>query len=221
MLASVKSYLANQARKPTGWFGRVVAPIVFNRENKPMEQFGLKLLDPQKDDRILEIGPGNGRLISEIMPTIEEGKVYGIDISEQMVELTSKRNKKWIDKGLLETRKASISDIPYPNNHFDKVFTCNTIYFWPDPVKDLNEVFRVLKPNGVFLCALRTKRQMESINSVVRDNKDVFQNLYQDKDVKQLFKKARFVDINHHKKHIIQKSCMLFQEENNTYRSMV
>lgn len=37
-----------------------------------MEQFGLKLLDPKEDDVILEISPGNGRLISEIMPHIEK-----------------------------------------------------------------------------------------------------------------------------------------------------
>ena len=200
MFSSVKSYLANQARKPTGLFGRIVAPVVFNRENKRMEQFGLKKLDPKEDDEILEIGPGNGRLISEIMPHIENGKVCVIDISEQMVDVASRQNKKWINKGLLEIRKASISDIPYPDNHFNKVFTCNTIYFWPNPVEDLQEVRRVLNPEGKFICAMRSKQQMESFNAVVCENKDVFQNLYQEKDVKQLFDKAGFQHVAHHNK---------------------
>ncbi len=198
MLSAAKNYLANQARKPTGLFGCIVAPLVFNWENKPMEQFGLKLLDPKGGDQILEIGPGNGRLISEIMPHITDGKVCGIDISEQMVDLASKRNKQWIDKGLLKIEQASIADIPYSDNHFDKVFTCNTIYFWPDPMQNLREVLRVLQPNGVFVCALRSKQQMESFNSVVRENKDVFKNLYQEQDVKKLFEDAGFRDVVHH-----------------------
>lgn len=199
MISSIKNYLANQARRPTGLFGRIIAPIVFNRENKQMEQFGLELLDPQKDDQILEIGPGNGRLISEIMPKIQSGKVCAIDISKQMVNLAYKRNKQWIDEDMLEIRKASISDIPYPGKYFDKVFTCNTIYFWPEPTKDLQEVLRVLKPGGEFICALRSKQQMESFNSVVRENKDVFQNLYQEKDVIQLFREAGYQQVVHHK----------------------
>ncbi len=36
---------------------------------------------------------------------------------------------------------------------------------------------------------MRTKEQMGSINSVVRENKDIFQNLYQEKDVKNYSKK--------------------------------
>lgn len=43
---------------------------------------------------------------------------------------------------------------------------------------------------------MRTKEQMGSINSVVRENKDIFQNLYQEKDVKKLFKEAGLKVVN-------------------------
>lgn len=200
MLSTIKTYLANQARKPSGWFGRVIAPRVFNRENREMEDYGLKLMDPDEDDRILEIGFGNGRLISEIMPHIENGKVHGIDISGEMISLASKRNRQWIEEGTLEIKKGSIGNIPYPDGYFDKIFTANTIYFWPDPKENLCNVLRALKPEGNFLCAMRTRQQMESMNSVVRDNRGVFQNLYRAEEVKQLFKEAGFRYVNHHMK---------------------
>lgn len=200
MLSSIKAYLANQARKPSGWFGRIVAPRVFNRENKEMEDFGLDLIDPNEDDRILEIGFGNGRLISQIMPNIEKGKVCGIDISDEMVSLASRQNNQWIEDGKLEIMKASVEDIPYPDDYFDKIFTANTIYFWPNPTDNLREVLRVLKSDGTFLCAIRTKQQMESFNSVVRENKDVFQNLFEKKEIKHLFKEAGFNNVNLHLK---------------------
>lgn len=196
MLSSIKSYLANQARKPSGWFGRIVAPRVFNRENSDMEDFGLELMDPDADDRILEIGFGNGRLISEVIPKLTSGKVCGIDISDEMVELAYKKNAKWTKNGVLEIRKASIADIPYPDNYFDKVFTCNTIYFWPNPEVDIQEVKRVLTPQGQFLCAFRDKSLMESKSSAVTDNRDIFQNLYNSKEVKQLFRDAGFQQVD-------------------------
>lgn len=190
MLSAVLYYLANQARKPSGWFGRIVAPRVFEKTNKHMENFGLKLLDPQPEDEILEIGFGHGRLLSELMPQIEEGTLCGIDISEQMVNAAAKRNREGIQEGKVELQKASIADIPYTGSRFDKVFTCNTIYFWPNPSQDIKEVKRVLKSNGQFFCAFRDKELMESKSSAVTDNRDVFQHLFKPEEVRQLFEKA-------------------------------
>lgn len=199
MLSRIKNYLAHQARKPSGWFGRIVAPRVFEKTNESMENFGLKHMDPEEDDHILEIGFGHGGLISQIMPKIKDGKVCGIDISEQMVNVAAKRNKEWIDNGKLEIEQASIADIPYPDNHFDKVFTCNTIYFWPDPVENSKEVKRVLNANGEFLCAFRDETLMKSKSSAVTENRDVFQNLYQPEEVIQLFREGGFQDVRHEK----------------------
>lgn len=198
MLSSIKNYLARQARKPSGWIGRTIFPRIFNKDNKGMEQFGLELMSPVTNDRILEIGFGNGRLISEMMPQINEGKVCGIDISDEMVSLTAKRNAQWIQKGKLEIQKASVADIPYPDNHFDKVFTCNTIYFWPDPRENAREIRRVLKRGGEFYCAMRMKERMVSLNSVIRDNRDVFQNLYEKREAKQLLREAGFREVRLH-----------------------
>lgn len=194
MLYKLKTYFANQARQPSGFFGRWIAPRVFNKENREMERLGLQMMQPQEDDHILEIGFGNGKLISEIMPDIRNGKIYGIDISDEMINLAADRNQKWIQQNKLELKKASVEEIPYPNNHFDKIFTANTTYFWPDPVKNILEIKRVLKPGGKFVCALRFKDQMESI-SVIRDNREIFQNLYKESEMRNLFEQTGFGDV--------------------------
>ncbi|MDR8389844.1 class I SAM-dependent methyltransferase [Aliifodinibius sp. S!AR15-10] len=199
MLSTIKNYLARQARNPFGWFGRLMAPLVFNHENQHIEDFGLELMDPQQDDHILEIGFGHGRLISQMLPKITEGKLHGIDISEQMVKVTTNRNRQWIENGKLVLKQASIADIPYPEGYFNKVFTCNTIYFWPDPVENIREVKRVLKPNGQFFCAFRDKELMESKGSAVTDNREVFQNLYQPDEVIKLFQEGGLQNVRHQK----------------------
>ena len=199
MLSSVMNYLAHQARKPTGWFGRLAAPLVFSHENSKVENFGLELIDPQPGDHILEIGFGHGRLLSKLAKHTTEGKVCGIDISRQMVSAAASRNREWIENGKVELQKASIADIPYPDNRFEKVFTCNTIYFWPDPSNDLREVKRVLNAGGRFLCAFRDRELMRSKGSAVTDNRDVFQNLYHAGEVEHLFESAGFQNISHYK----------------------
>jgi SAM-dependent methyltransferase len=39
-------------------------------------------------------------------------------------------------------------DMPLPSGSVDLVFSRGSIFFWDDPVKDLQEVYRVLRPGG-------------------------------------------------------------------------
>ena len=200
MLTPVKEFLAKQARMPYGWFGRLVAPRVFNKENKAMEAFAYELVKPEKADTLLEIGFGNGRLISEIMSLIDEGKVYGVELSEAMLDRARAKNKQWLEHGKLELKQGSVTELPYPDATFDKVFTVNTIYFWPDPENNLKEIKRVLKPGGYFICVMRLKDQMTALNgpfknSIVTNNRAIFENLFDGGAAKALFESAGFQEV--------------------------
>lgn len=194
MLSTIKLKLAEQAQNPKGWFGRHIISRIFNKKNMDMEQIGMDQMNPVNDDHILEIGFGNGRLLSELAPAVKNGKVCGIDISGDMVDMAKRRNNRWIKRGLVDIRKASVSDIPFENSSFDKIFTANTIYFWPDTKTGLNEIKRVLKPGGQFYCAVRSKEFMESLPPV-RDNRQIYRNLYDGDEIVSLFERAEFGDI--------------------------
>ncbi|WP_363253908.1 methyltransferase domain-containing protein [Clostridium sp.] len=43
----------------------------------------------------------------------------------------------------------------YDDDFFDVVTTINTIYFWNDTKKGLEEIYRVLKGDGVFIINIR------------------------------------------------------------------
>jgi SAM-dependent methyltransferase len=51
----------------------------------------------------------------------------------------------------------------YQEESFDVVTTINTIYFWEDTRKGLSEIYRVLKPGGVFYLGVITKETLDSI----------------------------------------------------------
>jgi ubiquinone/menaquinone biosynthesis C-methylase UbiE len=63
----------------------------------------------------------------------------------------------------MKLMEASVEKIPFESNKFDKIYTANTIYFWPNHDENIKEVLRVLKPGGKLFVGFRTRAQMEKI----------------------------------------------------------
>lgn len=190
----IKSFFAKQARKPSGLFGRIFTGILLNKANASLEDMGLKLMNPEPDSTILEIGFGNGRLISRMGEVITNGKITGIDISKEMITQAKKKNIQLINSGKLELIEASVEDIPAGDENFDKIFTANTIYFWPNPDENIKEITRTLKPGGKFYCALRLKDEMKN-NKMIGSNLRIFKNLFSKNDIKTFLERSEFKDV--------------------------
>jgi ubiquinone/menaquinone biosynthesis C-methylase UbiE len=77
-----------------------------------------------------------------------------------MVEASKRINGVWIQNKQADFIHASIDNLPFEKNSFDKIFTLNTIYFWDNEQAALTELKRVLAPEGLLIIALRPKRQM-------------------------------------------------------------
>ena len=99
-------------------------------------------------DTILDIGCGGGNTVSKLAKIAAEGKVYGIDFSEESVAISRRTNKQLIKMGRVEIRYGSVSCLPFSDAMFDLVTAVNTHSYWPDLVADMQEVLRVLKPGG-------------------------------------------------------------------------
>jgi ubiquinone/menaquinone biosynthesis C-methylase UbiE len=98
---------------------------------------------------VLEIGFGPGVGIQKMSNLITDGIIYGIDHSELMVKKASDRNKNAILSGKVKLILASVSKLPSFDHPIDKVIDVNTFQFWNDPVKSLQEIKRIMKPNGI------------------------------------------------------------------------
>ncbi|WP_342764362.1 methyltransferase domain-containing protein [Thermococcus sp. M36] len=111
----------------------------------------LELLDIRRGETVLEIGFGTGRALVKMAELVEdEGRVYGIDISSGMLEVSRERLKK---AGLLERAELYCGDasrLPYENEKFDAVFMSFTLELFDTPQipEILAEIKRVLKPGG-------------------------------------------------------------------------
>lgn len=102
--------ISRNLKQPTGLFGKLIGMFMNNR-NDFMNRFTIRLLDPQKDDHILEIGFGNGKYTKEIANLANHGLVAGIDISEKMVTEAQRRNKTLINRGIVDIKLGAVNTI--------------------------------------------------------------------------------------------------------------
>ncbi len=138
---------------PLGWFvGHVMA-----MNNRERSEFVLAVLDLKPQDRVLEIGFGSGADLERASRSA--AFVAGIDHSDLMVRQASRRNASAIRDGRVKIELASASKLPFPEEHFDKVFAINTAQFWKDSVATLREVNRVLKPGGLITLAVQPRQK--------------------------------------------------------------
>ncbi len=156
LLERVKtSLLAGQHGHPTGLVGRMLGEQMV-RQHVPETTWTISLLDLKPEDKVLEIGFGAGRAIELVAAHVTRGHIAGIDLSQEMVRSASRRNARAIKAGLVTLRQGDVTTLPFADGQFDKVFSIQTLYFWPDLPLALAEIFRVLKPAGTLVIILST-----------------------------------------------------------------
>ena len=154
-------YWAAQCGNPRGIVGKIMT-WAMNRANNVMYHGIIDNMKLSKNMRILDVGFGNGYLEKLIYKEVQ-CSIYGIDISEDMVKVASKNNKKGIANGDIALLVGDCCELTFENNSFDIVTTMNTIYFWKDTIQGLQEIYRVLKEKGVFYNAVLTKESLDKV----------------------------------------------------------
>lgn len=101
-------------------------------------------------ETVLDLGSGGGIdvLLSarRVGPT---GKVYGLDMTDDMLAL-ARENQKKAGVTNVEFLKGEIENIPLPENSVDVIISNCVINLSADKDKVIAEAFRVLKPGGRF-----------------------------------------------------------------------
>ena len=143
-------FIARQSARPSGLLGRLIAGIMA-RETADLNEHAIRLLAALPSDRVLEIGFGHGRTIEQLAGVVTDGRVCGIDVSDEMLNLAVRRNRLAITEGRIELRKADCASIPFDAATFDLALSVHTLYFWSDPAACLSEIRRVLRPGGRFV----------------------------------------------------------------------
>lgn len=96
-------------------------------------------------DSVLDIGCGSGWLSRRIGKMVPEGRVVGMDISDEMIRI-ARRNSLDHDNLLFVT--GEVAEIPWEPNFYTHAISVESAYYWPNPAAGVKEIFRVLRPGG-------------------------------------------------------------------------
>ncbi len=152
--------IADQLRSPSGE-GGIKTGVNMNHANMGMIMRAFELLDLSGEEQLLELGPGNGAHLADVMKQ-RPGLCYtGVEISETMIQEAFERCRGLNNIAFLMTDGKTL---PFGDQAFDRVVTVNTLYFWEEPAAYAAEIRRVLKPgNGVFCLGFVSADSMDRL----------------------------------------------------------
>lgn len=99
----------------------------------------------------LEVGPGPGYLGLEWLKKTSGTSLKGLDISEDMIAIAERNAAEYGLENRVEYIAGDACAMPFDDGYFDGVFTNGSLHEWSQPREIINELYRVLKPGGLYL----------------------------------------------------------------------
>ena len=135
-------------RLGTPLYNRVTKTGIFQRNYDILVQ---DILSYGKKENLLDVGTGPGWLLIKLYEQAPALHLRGIDISPAMVAQAAANVGKAGLSGVVEVKEGDVCTIPYEDGFFDVVVSTGSIHHWKEPVRALNEIYRVLKGGGYAL----------------------------------------------------------------------
>ncbi len=115
------------------------------------------LLNLQEDERVLDLGCGEGTLSEELVA--KGAKLVGIDISEELLEAAHSRG--------VRARRLDAQALEF-DGEFDAVFSHAALHLMRDPDAVIQGAFRALRPGGRFVSEFGGQGNAAAIHAAVQ-----------------------------------------------------
>lgn len=110
----------------------------------------LQFVAAKNPETILDIATGTGDL-AILMAKTNAKNIIGLDISAGMLEVGKKKIAEKKLDSVIEMVLGDSESMPFPDNHFDAITVSFGIRNFETLEKGLQEILRVLKPEGIFV----------------------------------------------------------------------
>ena len=111
----------------------------------PIAKPTLDLMQIVETNNILDVGCGAGWLSRILAQRAPQGRVVGMDISDEMI---GHARQAGADQKNLSFVVGTVDEIPWESNFFDRIVTVESSYYWPDPAHGVRELYRVAANDG-------------------------------------------------------------------------
>lgn len=118
-----------------------------------------------KDDAVLDFACGTGIATIPISGLVKE--IHAIDISRGMLDIAE---EKAAGNGIENIRffKTDLFDDGFEKESFDVVLAVNILYFLKNAPENLNRIFELLKPGGLFISATDCLGEKKSFSNRIK-----------------------------------------------------
>lgn len=123
----------------------------------------------QGHESVLDVGCGDGKISARLSRFVKYGSVLGIDLSEDMIKLASKRFPAQSYPNL-SFRQMDATDIQLPEK-FDIVFSSAVLHWVADQMAVLHGVYACLKPGGKLLFQMGGYGNAREIFDIIQEVK--------------------------------------------------
>ena len=110
----------------------------------------IRYLKPFSPETILDLATGTADL-AIAASRLNPKKIRGIDLSEKMLALGREKIERKKLGGLIELSKGDSGNIPFPDQTYNAVMVAFGVRNFENPQEGIDEMFRVLKPEGNIL----------------------------------------------------------------------
>jgi ubiquinone/menaquinone biosynthesis C-methylase UbiE len=162
------------------------------RGHRPVGEQAIRLLEIPDDGRVLDVGCGNGWATRLMAQQASHGRVVGIDISDEMVDLARESSSSLSN---VEFREASAEKLSFAEGEFTHAFSMESLYYYSDILGALKEIHRVLKPGGKFACVVDLYQENRPSHQWIEQLK-VAVRLLSIAEYRSLFEAAGFINVS-------------------------
>src|SRR5450631_641159 len=100
------------------------------RDHLPIVLPAIRKMRLAATDNVLDVGCGSGWLARRLAGLVPEGRVVGVDISDEMVRV-ARRSSAEFQNVLFVSGEAE--EIPWEGNFFSHAISVESAYYWPEP----------------------------------------------------------------------------------------
>src|ERR1043166_1207058 len=161
------------------------------RGHRPVGEQAIARMNVSFKARVLDIGCGSGWASRLLADYAVAGHVTGIDISDEMVNLAREQSQSY---GNVDFEIASAERLPFPNDEFTHAFSMESLYYYRNLPKALDEIHRVMKMGGLFCAVVDLYWESPATHQWINDLKVPVQLLRTD-DYRSLFDAAGFINV--------------------------
>jgi len=161
------------------------------RGHRPVGEQAIARMQVGPDARVLDVGCGSGWATRLLADLAINGRVTGIDISDEMVRVARESSKKYTK---VDFEIASAERLPFNTDEFTHAFSMESLYYYRNIPKALSEIHRVLKNGGLFVAVVDLYWENEATHQWI-DTLNVPIELLSVDDYRSLFIDAGFTNI--------------------------